>query len=320
MTEAPVTEDVYGPLQPFLRLFLSGNALTTLSGELFELGSLKVLSLRNNKLTQIPPAVRRLTMLQELNLSVNRLQCLPWELLWLIHKGDLKHLIVRPNPLAQIEEADIAKWQYPDTADDQPDLNEADDESETEAVTATKTETLKACEYEGPAPEEAWAPIHIATGPVQRFNMEGLPVPIAPETQNQNQNQNRNTLPTRTSPVTVTRVPSLREVALLALSKSLYFDQIPDSDLASYPGLMARLLRQAREVRNMSGRCCSVCYRSFVIPRTEWIEWWDVSTYENGLKGPRCPGEKLRPLPFRRVGCSWACVPGGDMLGGKGTS
>lgn len=268
---------MYSSLQPFLRLFLAGNGLSAVSGELFELDSMRVLSLRNNKLTEIPPAIRRLTKLQELNLSVNRLNFLPWELLWLIKKGDLKHLTVRPNPLSQIEESEIAQCHLT---------------SESEG----SLENLKATEYEGSPPEEAWAPIHIATGPVRRFNMEGFPIP---DTQVSTPEQSQS------------HVPSLREVSLLSFSRSSYFDTISDEEMADFPSLMLRLLRYAREVRSAGGRSCSVCHRSFVIARTEWVEWWDCSTYENGLKGPRVSGEKLRPLPFRRLGCSLACVPGG---------
>ncbi|KAL2822154.1 hypothetical protein BDW59DRAFT_149707 [Aspergillus cavernicola] len=271
--EPPISEEGYSSLQPFLRLFLAGNALTTLSSELFALDSLRVLSLRNNKLTEIPPAIRRLTKLQELNLSVNRLHYLPWELLWLIKKGDLKHLTVRPNPLPHIEESEIAQWHLP--------------ESQEGGI------ALKACEYNGPAPEESWAPIHVATSPIHRFNMEGIPITETP-----------------TTPVHLeSRVPSLREAALLSFSRSSYFDTIPDDEMADFPSLMLRLLRDARDVRSAGGRSCSVCHRSFVIARTEWIEWWDCSTYENGLKGSRASGERLRPLPFRRLGCSLACLP-----------
>ncbi|KAL4872407.1 hypothetical protein BDV12DRAFT_162154 [Aspergillus spectabilis] len=271
--EPPISEEVYTSLQPFLRLFLAGNGLNTLSGELFELDALRVLSLRNNKLTGIPPAIRRLTKLQELNLAVNRLHVLPWELLWLIKKGDLKHLNVRPNPLRSIHESEATTWHLT------PETPESTD--------------LKSCDYEGPAPEEAWAPIHVATGPIHRYNMEGTPIP---DTQVPPQNQSR--------------VPSLREASLLSFSRSTYFDTITDEQMADFPSLPLRLLREARDVRSAGGRSCSVCHRSFVIARTEWIEWWDVSTYENGLKGPRISGEKLRPLPFQRLGCSLGCIPG----------
>ncbi|KAL5343457.1 hypothetical protein BJX70DRAFT_169743 [Aspergillus crustosus] len=270
--EPPISEEGYTSLQPFLRLFLAGNGLNTLSGELFDLDSLRVLSLRNNKLTEIPPAIRRLTKLQELNLAVNRLNVLPWELLWLIKKGDLKHLNVRPNPLFSIGDSEITTHHV--TSD-----------------TPGSTD-LKSCDYEGSPPEEAWAPIHVATGPISRYNMEGVPI-LEPQVLSHNRS----------------RVPSLREVSLLSFSRSTYFDTITDEDMADFPSLPLRLLREAREVRFVGGRSCSVCHRSFVIARTEWIEWWDVSTYENGLKGPRASGEKLRPLPFRRLGCSLGCLP-----------
>ncbi|PYI07228.1 hypothetical protein BO78DRAFT_341688 [Aspergillus sclerotiicarbonarius CBS 121057] len=265
--EPPISEDVYSSLQPFLRLFLAGNALSSISGEIFELDALRVLSLRYNKLTEIPPAIRKLTLLQEVNISVNRLQYLPWELLWLIRKGDLKHLTVRPNPLQQIEEQEVAQWHVSSSSE------------------------MKSCTYDGPPPEEAWAPIHVATGPVTRYNAECVRV------------ENEGGQETG-------RVPSLREVSLLAFSRSAYPDLIPDDEMESFPTLMARLLRAAKEVRSAGGRSCSVCHRGFVVARTEWIEWWDCSTYENGLKGPRGSGEKLRPLPFKRLGCSWGCVPG----------
>ncbi|RAK75580.1 leucine-rich repeat domain-containing protein, partial [Aspergillus fijiensis CBS 313.89] len=309
--EPPVTEDVYTSLEPFLRLFLAGNALPKLCGELFELDTLRVLSLRNNKLTEIPAAIRRLTMLQEVNLSVNRLRSLPWELLWLIRKGDLKHLTVRPNPLLQIDdgahdpEAAVAEWHIP-------------------------REELRSCVYEGPAPEQAWAPVHVATGPVRRYNAEGVlllppagsssqPVGTAMELDaatdtdtDPSTNPQDRPCPTPLPPA-ASRVPSLREVALLSLTRSPSFDLLSDAELAGYPALMLRLLRDAREVRAAGGRSCSVCHRGFVLARTEWIEWWDCSTYENGLKGPRPSGEGLRPLPFRRLGCSWGCVPGAEI-------
>lgn len=48
----------------------------------------------------------------------------------------------------------------------------------------------------------------------------------------------------------------------------------------------------------LQGQKCSVCRKIYVVPRTEWLEWWSVEG-EGGL-------------PFLRRGCSWGCVPGGD--------
>lgn len=216
---------------------------------------------------------------------MNRLPTLPWELLFLIRKGDLKHLTVRPNPLLQIEDQPIAKWHVP-----------SDDDEEEEGT--QELPCLKSITYDGPPPEEAWAPIHVATGPITYYNAEGIPIPV-PTTE-----QTPTTTLNKTS-----RVPSLREISLLSFTRSTYPDLITDEEMENFPALMTRLLRQAKEVRSAGGRNCSLCHRGFVLARTEWIEWWDVSTYENGLKGPRASGEVLRPLPFRRVGCSWGCVP-----------
>ncbi|KAL4926804.1 leucine-rich repeat domain-containing protein [Aspergillus undulatus] len=322
INEPPISEEVYSSLQPFLRLFLAGNALTIIPGELFELDSLRVLSLRNNKLTEIPPAIRRLTKLQELNLSVNRLTVLPWELLWLIRKGDLKQLTVRPNPLLQIEDPAVEIAQWHDDANTAPtprteDDYELEDGDEEECGNGSEEfPTPTAVEYDGPPPEEAWAPIHVATGPVQRFNAEGFLIPDAALTETPSSTV-ASQPPSQPQPQPQhhvhSRMPSLREASLLSLSKSPYFDTLPDLSSTEcelyFPPLMLRLLRIARDIRNSGGRSCSICHRSFVIARTEWIEWWDVRTYENGLKGPRVSGEKLRPLPFRRVGCSLGCLP-----------
>lgn len=249
-----------------------------LTSDLFELSSLKVLSLRNNKLREIPSAIRHLTMLQELNVSVNKLQYLPWEILWLIKKGDLKQMVVHPNRFVKFDPNEVEKWHYTHAQQD-------------------KSPVLRSITYEGPPPEESWAPIHVATGRVQRFDSEGLPLPSTVEAK------------LKTKPSS-SRVPSLRELALLESIRFPYLDQFLNSEEASNcPDLVVRLLHQARSVRNGGGRSCSVCHRNFVIARSEWIEWWDCATYENGLKGPRPSGAELRPLPFIRRTCSWACVP-----------
>ncbi|OKL60639.1 hypothetical protein UA08_04269 [Talaromyces atroroseus] len=270
----PITDEAFTSLTPFLRLFLSGNSLTELTSEIFELGNLNVLSLRNNKLREIPGAIRKLTRLQEINLSMNRLSSLPWEMLLLIRKGDLKQMTVHPNPFMSFDQSgtDIEQWHY--------------------------GTDLRLSEYQGPPPEDAWAPIHIATSRVKYFDCEGNP----PMTSRSN---------TAQTPNNTSRVPSLRELALLECNKAPYLDQFlaDDIDAAGYPEPVIRLLRRATAVRHAGGMSCSVCHRSFVIPRTEWIEWWDCTTYENGLKSPRVSGAELRPLPFLRRGCSWGCVP-----------
>lgn len=286
MAGGPITDEVFTSLTPSLRLFLSGNSLIQLTSAIFELNNLNVLSLRNNKLREIPGAIRKLTRLQEINLSVNRLTTLPWEMLWLIRKGDLKQMTVHPNPFMSFNEAapDIEHWHY------------------SHDPTSATGSNLQLCEYQGPAPEEAWAPIHIATSQVRRFDSEGKLISGNTKAYGHHHDETQNK---------ASRVPSLRELTLLECIKAPYLDQFVEEDASStgYPELVLRLLRQAISARNAGGMSCSVCHRSFVIPRTEWIEWWDCTTYENGLKSPRASGAELRPLPFLRRGCSWGCVP-----------
>ena len=281
--EAPVSENVFTSLQPFLRIFLPNNSLSTLHNDLFELSNLKVLSLRNNKLTELPSTIRRLTALQVLNLSVNRLTCLPWELIKLIQRGELKHLTVRPNSFLPIEEAQIAEWHH---NANKKQTEEPDEEFLSSQLQFNHDESSN-------IREPFWDSIHVATGPTTFLNMEGNPVRESPPT----------------SP-SINAAPSLRELSLRTMSKLPYLEQATDEELAEYPALLVPLLRQAREVRAAGGQPCSVCDREFVIPRTEWLEWWDITPCENGMKMPRHSGEKLRPLPFRRFGCSLSCVPG----------
>lgn len=281
--EAPVSENAYFSLQPFLRIYLSNNSLTTLyTSEIFDLKDLKVLSLRNNRLTRIPEAIRKLTALQVLNVSMNRLDELPWDLLWLLQRGELKHFTAHPNPFPSIGESGSVEWHCQFDKADAP---------ETTPIPIFR-------EYEGTTPSDAWTPIHVATGPVSRLDMEGRPL---------ESNTSFNT-PSTSQPAS--RAPSLREVSLRAISKLPGIDQLTDLELDEFPALVIPLISLARQARQEGAQHCSICQQEFIVPRARWTEWWDCTPHENGMKRPRGSGEQLRPLPFKRVSCSWACVPG----------
>jgi Leucine-rich repeat (LRR) protein len=127
--------------------------------DVFELPCLKVLSLRHNKLKEIPSGLRKLTMLQDLNVAGNRLEYLPWEILGLIKKGDLQQLTVNPNPFKPLKESDIHEWY-----------------SQTTSGVTTMKQALMAVKYEDRAPPEAWAPVFVATSSVELFDREGFRV------------------------------------------------------------------------------------------------------------------------------------------------
>jgi hypothetical protein len=298
--EAPVSENAYSSLQPFLRIYLSNNSLTTLyTSEIFDLKDLKVLSLRNNKLTRIPEAIRKLTALQVLNVSMNRLHELPWDLLWLLQQGELKHFTAHPNPFPSIDESGPVEWHCQFDKSNDEDKDGEIDEADAPDVTPVPIFS----DYEGTPPNDAWTPIHVATGPVTRLDMEGRP--LEPNTP-------FNTPSTSSQPAS--RAPSLREVSLRAISKLPGIDQLTDLELDEFPALVIPLISLARQARQDGAQHCSICQREFIVPRARWTEWWDCTPHENGMKRPRGSGEMLRPLPFKRVGCSWACVPGGQFV------
>lgn len=68
------------------------------------LHNLRLLSLRQNKLSSIPQSISKLTKLRTLNISGNRFQTMPIEILHLMMKHDLRELHSDPNPWLQIPE------------------------------------------------------------------------------------------------------------------------------------------------------------------------------------------------------------------------
>lgn len=94
-----------------------------------------------------------------------------------------------------------------------------------------------------------------------------------------------------------TKVPSLMETVLRAASKqpSLYmFVANMPEDL---PSTLAMLLRHTLRVKEAEGQMCSVCQRMYIVPRTEWIEWWSFGTDDDNQYW----------IPFIRYGCSSSC-------------
>ncbi|KAG6891217.1 hypothetical protein C0995_008469 [Termitomyces sp. Mi166 len=80
-----------------IQLFLSNNNLSVIPLSLFRSGNMEkltVLSLRNNKLTYIPPEIAQLQGLEELSIGQNHIQYLPAEML----RMTLKSLYLVPNP------------------------------------------------------------------------------------------------------------------------------------------------------------------------------------------------------------------------------
>ena len=71
------------------------------------------------------------------------------------------------------------------------------------------------------------------------------------------------------------------------------------------PPHLVGLLQRAKEVEEAGGMQCSVCGKAYVVPRTEWVEWWSWRRL-GGM------------VPFLREGCGWGCVRGKEGDGDAG--
>lgn len=282
----PPSESLYSSFVPKLIVFLACNGLSTLPTELFKLDNLHDLSVRNNRIEEIPPSIKNLVKLEFLNIAGNRLKYLPWELLELMKTGSLKRCNPHPNHYYTLHpSSDVRKWFCRN-----PSL------SDWGYTTA---------EFDDVAVVGSTAPILVAIGHVQFFDVEGNPAKKSAAS------TSSSIIPDESSPH-ATKAPSLLELSLRSFSRSSLCSRVTDSELKGCPDHVLRLIRNAREAKENGGRTCTVCRKKYVSPMAEWIEWWDCLPHEGNLQ-PRARPE-LRPLPFLRRGCSWFCVPDGDEL------
>lgn len=95
-------EGQYRSMEPELYINLSRNSLRRMTPSLFNLQYLTSLKLRDNGIDELPPQISKLHNLQELDVSLNKLQYLPFELIqMLVPHGKLEHLTTLGNPLLE---------------------------------------------------------------------------------------------------------------------------------------------------------------------------------------------------------------------------
>lgn len=327
-------------LRPALKIYLASNQLKRLPGEIFNLHSLSVLSLRSNELVELPSCIGKSRRLVELNIANNLLRFLPYEILDLFAgPSKLQILHVHPNPFygPEVTTKDSNVLLSP--------MEELDRVSELLKIRCISPERERAwhpqwtiaykCRsyvrfididgtlVKGPAlPGDE--PLFISSSAKPMFTHSllrsffgGNKVPVAPH--DDNPEPPMPFLGLRST--TVSHAPSLFEVAVKMWS------QIPNGpglkDWLGYdpPEKPARLLEDARVLRETEAgdRRCTICKRPFVIPRTEWIEWWQVArvqeaTPSSSIPSPQRTKNNLRDeaesmIPFLRRGCSWKCLP-----------
>ena len=277
----------YQLLTPALRLYLSNNLLEEVPGEVFHLKNLEVLSLRSNNLTEILPSIGKLSKLRELNLGSNQFNWLPWELLGLLQTS-LRKCMMYPNPFMR---PIPSIWNPPPVPKITRRQHYVPEQGEYKPRQVASTQiafldiTGASMRYWPPAPSslpEHW--------PDLQLDAKFLGPPAEQRT----------------------KAPSLLELALRACKESSQLSQLPFLLPKDSPQHLTQLLQRTWYLKEAGGKTCSVCGKEYIIPRTEWIEWWYCIPDEYSLLGSRAYALKKyemsrTPVPFLRRGCSWAC-------------
>ncbi|KAI1002181.1 hypothetical protein K3495_g6021 [Podosphaera aphanis] len=315
-----VTEGVFSVLEPSLKIFLASNELTTLPSELFNLDHLHVLSLRGNLIEELPPKIGALSNLRELNLSQNGLRYLPFEILTLLsEKGSLEILHLHPNLFYQPE--------FPALDKPEKDLD-TEDSSISRPRSRPRSRRGAICrvsKYSGPeTPSNRWQLKYQASSEVRFLDTNGSLVEgphfASPGLQGnplrlltaKNDYQPK---PPSHRGNCLSRAPSLLETALATCFKSPQLPYLAPYLPEDSPSNFHELLNLAVLKKETGCTSCTVCGRNFIIPRTEWIEWWEISKAENfdssatqnQTQNNRDDLERL--IPLMRRGCSWLCIP-----------
>lgn len=117
------------------------------------------------------------------------------------------------------------------------------------------------------------------------------------------------------------RVPSLYETCLRNLYHSPQLSQLPFLIPGEAPPSLVPALKHTWYLKQEGGQRCTICKTPFIMPRTEWIEWWQLSVKgkadaadpeDRKPTGPNLFSDAMligSPVPLLRRGCSWACVP-----------
>jgi hypothetical protein len=293
-----------------------------------------VLSLRNNHLTEIPGSISKLVNLRELNLANNNLRYLPWDLLSLLEPGgQLTKVFLGNNPLYKgVDMSDYLDrskmdWVFPKSADEF--------ESSMEAIKADATGASHAAKWLLKLMESFWGIIQreceantiweplayqkffIASSPVSHFHRDGSQIrrghglPSPPPSVHPPTLSDLTLIPlppssSRKSTTTALSAPSLLELAIQACVShpSVRIPEMIPLLPQDTPEPVFRALRIAEQARSEGGRACGVCKRAYVIPRTEWLEFWHWVP-----KNAKVINEEEMFWPFLRRGCSEACVP-----------
>ena len=325
-------EGQYRSLVPEIYINLGRNVLRRLTPSLFDLQHLTTLVLRDNAITELPPHISRLRNLKELDVTLNRLKCLPYELLeMLTPKGKLQRLITLGNylidrmPQSRYQNLAALATASPST-DVWKHLQAVSPDHEalawyyryTESRARTvggwrNMENIFTHRYSTLFHEAGKRyPLHyIAHTLPSFFDQAGRLLrgsPAQPQSTMDTYDCIVNTQigafgapNTVLAPPTTTHVSSLLTLSVNTALANISVEETRDKlgDYAEQPDVAA-ILTKAQE--NDDGgfgyfRQCHACKRDYVVARAEWIEFWSICTVSPTF------------YPFKARVCSWGCVP-----------
>ncbi|KEY73148.1 hypothetical protein S7711_04896 [Stachybotrys chartarum IBT 7711] len=306
-THFPQVDFKLGPKEPDLKLYLANNLLTRIPTPICDISCITVLSLRANKLKELPPCIAKLRNLRELNVSQNELRYLPSEFLDMMELPFLRLLSLYPNPYIQPEKAPTELFNHGCIYTLIQDPN-------------NPLATLPVPPYMPHYYSRSPFQISTSTGAVlSKFSLnpfgDKLPLEEADSPHSEAPFANLN-ISTSSKAIAV---PSLVELALRSCCRS--------SELALLAAYLPEELAHLRPLldraadKKMSGElACSHCKTMLVVPAFEWIEWdvlYDTKVHviDHNNKPSTMALLSLQPtittstlLPFRYRTCSWRCT------------
>lgn len=308
----------YVRLTPDLKIFLGNNLLEDLPLELWDLENITVLSLRGNLLKGISERVGDLGRLQELNIAVNQIETLPFELLSLLRprEGPALRFVTHPNsfvmPVKPALLAGHSPLSFRNVLHVQGEVQRLRYLLSQPASSSmhvwynmllrTAQEWLRRKVQD---PNARSGPIFAATTEVTYFDMDGAHLRSQHGAGYTSSAAAFTALPGSPSvPIgPCSNAPSLFELAVQSCRASPWLRPATASELfTDVPPRVEQGIHLALESKGRPLHRCSVCRRSHAIKRAEWIEYWYCNTGDSSVLAHEAF------LPFERKACSFGCV------------
>lgn len=269
-----ITRQPHRSLMASLNVFLDNNSLNAVPGGLFQVKTITNLSLSGNKLTEVLPSIEQLVNLRELNLGDNQLRYVPREI-GSLHK--LKICTVWPNPLIR-----------PVPSDPIPVLQQGYRILPKVTRSIVARTNVSFLDILG-KPMPGWWPAPSQPGEykIEPLKSGEIRVPKREER---------------------TKTPSLLELSLRSCYNASNTVQLPFKLKDTCQPHVSDLLKKTYWLKEAGGQTCSVCGSGYIIPRTEWVEWWYAyDSWPHIVLKHFCLRFPNGPIPALRRGCSWAC-------------